>query len=80
MQMNSSDEAVVRFFESTLVIERAADAARELLSRMRDHDSPLKDLVTTALNDAISDLRICRRNFRYGHDCAIVKCDSDSHK
>lgn len=80
MQFHHSDEIVVRFMESTLALEHAADAARELLNRMKDRNSPLTDLVATSLNDAISDLRICRRNFRYGHDCVISKCDSDSHK
>lgn len=79
MQMNSSDEVVVRFIESTLVLEHAADAARELLNRVRD-SSPLMELVARNLNDAIRDLKVCRRNFRYGHDCAVAKCDSDSHK
>lgn len=78
--MNSTDEVLVRLVEAAVVLERAADAARELLNRTKDHDSPLKDLVTTALNEAIADLRVRRRNFKYGHDCDAAGCDCDSHK
>ncbi len=76
MEWHSSDEVVVRFVESTLVLEQAALAAREFAERI--DGSNLKNLLLKVLDDAVKDIRITRRNFRYGHDCA--KCGSDSHK
>jgi hypothetical protein len=78
MVLNTSDDVVVRFLESTLVLEQAALAAREFSEKQKD--SQLRDLVLKFLDDAVADIRIRRRHFRYGHDCTEAKCDSDSHK
>lgn len=78
MVLHTSDEVVVRFVESTLVLEQAALAAREFTEKTKD--SPLRDLVLKVLDDAVADIRIRRRHFRYGHDCVEARCDGDSHK
>lgn len=85
MTYHSTDAVVVRLVEAVKELEAAAHGAAEYLEKATDAQnpgaiSPLRKMVMGALKRASLAAEVARQNFRYGHDCATAKCDSDSHK